>query len=379
MQLNVYNCDNCGAELIYSPSIKNLKCNFCSSTFEIEDSKSKQLKYEKKLLPDKIIPFSINEDQFKDDALEWLIEGDYTPLDVIESADFTGFSGTYFPLVKYKGSYEGSWSASSGYKRREQYLAKNSSGKLVKKTRTVTDWSPSNGDVKSAFTITQFAGESSSLNDDIVHIATEDGYLNAVDFNDKYLANFTLSRQVFDSELAWRDSSLTSLIESKAKKSIPGDTYRDFTCSYNHNIDMSENILSPTWFAFYDYKGEKFHLACGGASGKVVGIRPKDAAAEQKVNSFYGPTKALGWSFLGALVWLALDALVFFGDMVVPGMVSIGLLVGWIIAWMMANSQKAAFIKENKEKRAKILKAKKTSKKRSISKKLDDGQVHEEE
>lgn len=379
MKLNIYDCNNCGAELIYSPSIKNLKCNFCSSTFEIEDTKSKQLEYEKKLLPDKLIPFSVDEDQFKDNALEWLIQGDYTPMDVIENADFTGFSGTYFPLVRYEGSFDGSWSASSGYKRQEKYVTRDSNGRPVTRTRTVTDWNPSNGDVKGPFTLTEFAGEASSLNDDIVHSAEQEGYQNAVNFNDKYLANFTISRQVFDSEIAWKDSSLKSLIESKAKKSIPGDTYRDFVCSFNHKIDKSENILSPVWFAFYDYNGEKFHIACGGATGQVIGVRPKDAAAEEKVNSFYGPTKALGWSFLGALIWLALDAMVFYGDMVVPGYTSLGLLIAWIIAWVSANSQKAAFIKENKEKRAEILKAKKASKKRSINKKLDSRQVDEEE
>ena len=71
--------------------------------------------------------------------------------------------------------------------------------------------------------------------------------------------------------------------------------------------------------------------------------------------------------------------MVFYGDMVVPGMTSLGLLIAWIIAWVSANSQKAAFIKENKEKRAEILKAKKASKKRSINKKLDSSQVDEEE
>ncbi len=140
-------CGNCGAELMFSPGTQLSLCNFCGSEFQIEtaiDSKVKTV--------NSILPFSTTPNQFEIAALKWLSEGDYTPDDILEGSLFNNQVGMYLPMWLFTGKYDGEWSASSGYDRQEEHWDKSFDGKkLVKKTRTVTDWRPSNGNCKGDF------------------------------------------------------------------------------------------------------------------------------------------------------------------------------------------------------------------------------------
>ena len=72
VELKKIGCSNCGAELLFDPGTQMSNCNFCGGQFEIEN-----IDEEKVMLPDGILPFIVTKDQYIENVLEWLSEGDY--------------------------------------------------------------------------------------------------------------------------------------------------------------------------------------------------------------------------------------------------------------------------------------------------------------
>ena len=60
LKLNKIGCTNCGAEVLFDPGTQVLNCNFCGSTFEVEEAVE-----EKVITPDGILPFSIKKEMFR--------------------------------------------------------------------------------------------------------------------------------------------------------------------------------------------------------------------------------------------------------------------------------------------------------------------------
>ena len=59
LKLNKIGWTNCGAEVLFDPGTQVLNCNFCGSTFEVEEAVE-----EKVITPDGILPFSIKKSAF---------------------------------------------------------------------------------------------------------------------------------------------------------------------------------------------------------------------------------------------------------------------------------------------------------------------------
>ncbi|MBM55343.1 MAG: hypothetical protein CMB32_02165 [Euryarchaeota archaeon] len=321
-------CQNCGAEIMFSPGTQLLLCNFCGSEFQIESATDSEVKS-----VSSILPFSTTANQFEIAALKWLSEGDYTPDDILEGSLFNNQVGMYLPMWLFNGKYDGEWSASSGYDRIEEYWDKSYDGKkLVKKTRTVTDWRPSNGNCKGKFTFLATASNESSVPrsvKDFSHgVGFEAGELK--EFKIEYTQGFSLIELELDSDEAWNyhgESQANNYVELQSRKRIPGDRYKDFYVNAVYDIDTKLSCYVPFWLRNYKYKDSEFYLYMDGTNVlRLDGVRPKDEERESIVSSI--ETKRNwgcgGFFVLGLLLFYALldsdeDAAmgVMFGAMIV--------------------------------------------------------------
>ena len=109
-------------------------------------------------------------------------------------------------MYLYKGKYSGNWSASSGYDRTEYYTVYNeSSKKMERRSRTVTDWRPSNGQVQGRYSLLGFAGGVNKINDKIVNYAHGTSFERGdiKNYNVKYTQGFSLLEYESDHLDTW--------------------------------------------------------------------------------------------------------------------------------------------------------------------------------
>ena len=357
--LKLFGCKNCGAQLAFSPTTQGLKCNYCGGSFDIENPEDIKITE-----PEKIIPFSVDDNEFKERILSWLIEGEYTPLDILNSSQFEGYSGTYFPVFQFKGTYDGNWSASSGYKRQESYVTRNSEGKAVTKYRTVTDWNPSNGKVSGHYDILCYAGK--NIKTEVQLFSETCTYTGsaAKAFDRKYTLNFPLIAFDIQETDGWDHNGnhqLDDIVTAQGRQAVPGDVSKDFRCDFTSDQKSVSSIHVPVWFTYYEYKDKYYYAALDGDdSSHIEGVRPQDEGAIAEAKSKFLWRNILGW---GSLAYLIVMFISFMNagyrdqeSIFVMGIA--GTVIGLIataIAHSMGNSAKQQMIADNLAKRKEVL------------------------
>ena len=289
VELKKIGCSNCGAELLFDPGTQMSNCNFCGSQFEIENINKEEV-----ILPDGILPFTVNKDQYIEKILEWLSEGDYTPDDILEGSQFTSVNGLYLPMWLYNGKYSGNWSASSGYDRTEYYTEYSElQKKYVKSSRTVTDWRPSNGQVAGPYSVLSYAGDSETVAASIAIYAHGTSFKRGdiKNYDGKYTQGFNLlgfKNDDLDSWDKYGSSQVDAIVRADAEKRVPGDRTKDFYCDVTTEQNKSLKIYVPFWMTYYDYKGSQFHVHMDGSSTtRINGVRPEDDVRKKAANKKY--------------------------------------------------------------------------------------------
>lgn len=294
--LKEISCKSCGASLIFDPATQMSSCNFCGTKFEIDLAEKSNLV----ITPDKLFPFSITKDQFKNILLIWLSKGDYTPDDILTSSIFDEINGLYLPQYLYEGSYSGNWSASSGYKKTESYVVVVDS-KVKTKKRKFTDWRPSNGQVANKYSILAFAGNLDVLPSTIASFMNQDTFdkEDLKPFKSEYTSGFNIVPFDLDFENVWQSvgyKKAKELCLSDIKQRIPGDKYKDLVYDMNCEHIRITNILSPAYIVNYEFGGKKFNVYMDGDKSKrIEGERPIDKARQEKVQLLKKPIRRFWW------------------------------------------------------------------------------------
>ena len=361
LQLKKIGCSNCGAELIFDPGTQMTNCNFCGSKFEIEKAQDEEI-----AIPDGILPFKVTREKYEQAVLSWLSEGDYTPDDILNSTIFESVNGVYLPMWFYKGRYSGNWSASSGYNRTVEYREWSEvQKKMVRKTRTVTDWRPSSGQCAGQFSILAFAGAGKGIQPDVAVYAHgtsfERGDLKKYD--PKYTMGFNLIEYRVDEHDTW-DSlgkvQADALVEADAKARIPGDKYKDFYVDALYDKETPLRNYVPFWITNYKYADKDFHVYMDGTSiSRIQGVKPEDQARKSVVKKLKWKT----WT-LGIIASITLAMIIgYFVNMNVEydseknatpgGLVLIG---GIILTYFIQKNKVNKILNESKARRQEILK-----------------------
>lgn len=306
MNLKKIGCKNCGAEVVFDPTTQLSNCNFCGSTYEIESATD-----EKEITIDGILPFSIGKEEYQKEVLKFLSEGDYTPDDILSSSIFESVTGSYIPMWFYSGRYDGNWSASSGYYRTERYMGRDSNGKLVEKSRTVTDWRPSNGQCQGEYSVFGFAGDHESIQPTIADYAHETQFSRGElkDFDTQYIAGFSMLEFSQDEHDTWDRNSkgrADAIVNAAAQSRVPGDTYKDFYVEAVYTKNKSMRTYVPFWITTYNYGEDQFYAYMDGRDKtRLKGTRPVDEERKSIVKKKFIPGHVV--AVLAIIIFFAVD------------------------------------------------------------------------
>lgn len=354
LHLKKIGCSNCGAELIFDPGTQMTNCNFCGSKFEIEKAKDEDI-----TTPDGILPFKISKEVYETSVLSWLSEGDYTPDDILNSTIFESVNGVYLPMWFFKGRYNGNWSASSGYNRREEYSEwSESQKKMVRKSRTVTDWRPSSGQCSGQYSILAFAGKGKGIKSDVAEYAHGTSFNRGElkSYDPKYTMGFNLIEYTLDEHDTWDTlgkSQANAIVTSDAQARVPGDKYKDFYVDALFDNEKPLRTYVPFWITNYKYNDKEFHVYMDGTStSRIKGFRPEDSARKKEVSKKFYKGHILA---VIVIIIFIIASNAPYNDKELLNTIAAWLLALTAILYGVGFYQKNKIIKESKERRQKIL------------------------
>lgn len=293
-------CNSCGTKIILDKNITN---NFITNvSLKNEDLQNHY-----------IIDTLINEKDFKK-SVYYFLTTQRTPADILDNTTFKKIEKNDAQFLTIDARYNGNYSASIGYDRKEQYIAqekvydpeiKDYIVKNVTKERTVTDWRPVSGPVSTSQKSCVQLGIggkdaldrlTDSLAEDVDYLQAK-GNIKPINPENSKNINFYIPTQ---KEINKAISSGECKVYAQTKSSLygTGDHMKDFNCSLNHSIERQNFYVATEYSIGYVYHdnqaGEDLEgMAWGlGYKNDVIGIYPD--ASEDIDDQIKSQTKGSG-------------------------------------------------------------------------------------
>lgn len=257
----LYNCPNCGAEIITDDTTTATFCYYCHSPVVLSGKMTGDMK------PEYIIPFKIDREEAEKRFFEWVRRKKFLPKDFVNEKSVEKLCGVYFPYWLSDCTVHGRYSASG--KNLRIWIAGN-----IEYTETKVY------DVNREGTITFDNIKNFAMKGSQVKLATavqpfRDEEMEK--FNMAYLSGFIAEKRTVETDEM--SEQLREQVRKYAARllddSVSGYNMVD---SKNVEIDMLdtkwEYVLLPVWVLTYISNGKIYYYALNGQTGKAVGELP---------------------------------------------------------------------------------------------------------
>ena len=261
MNMKVYHCQSCGAELMSDEYTSAVICSFCGNPSLVEDRLTGAYK------PKKIIPFKINREQAKDIYRKWVRRGKLTPSTLKSQSTIETISGLYVPFWLYDYRAESQMVASA-----EKIRTRRSGDTEY----TYHDHFHVYRDVEADFQ--RIPADASEKMEDGAMDKMEPYLYNELEpFAPAYLQGYlseryNLTHQEMEPRVNRRvDKYITEMtrdtIVGYSTVSVRSNRIR----RSNYNVQY---VLLPVWVLNCRYQNKDFQFMLNGQTGKIVADRP---------------------------------------------------------------------------------------------------------
>lgn len=258
--MDMYHCNNCGAEIIADENTTSTFCVYCGSTAILKN------RIDSGRAPNFIIPFK----NVKEDAIEAFKKltknKPLTPKCFKDSKNIQKITGVYIPFWAYDLEADGqidfeatdvsTWSDSNyRYTKTSRYSVKRSGHFDFDKV---------------------LSDASSRFSDDLMDSIEPFNYSDLVQYNHAYLSGFLAEKYDVDEnaglERAKERTMLTCV--DLVKETVGHQTKTVVNNAMVINPKVCHYIMLPVWMVNIQYKNKSYTLAMNGQTGKIVGNIP---------------------------------------------------------------------------------------------------------
>lgn len=348
LELQQVKCPNCGANITSFNAFKaEVECPYCHQKAFNPLIVSKQIP-----IPERLIVFKTNEDDFSRSLVNTLVEQDFVPTDIFECINPGNVIKAYLPMYLYEGTFQASWSCQVGYETTE--VRASSDGKAHNKT--VKKYQPASGTSSGNFAFLCLAYEGEDIPEELKNFTFTFPYnirdskeyspdLLGLD-KDNELQTLAINT---DPELVWNqygEQLVNQEAEECAQKQVNGQDIKDFRVSSNYNLKTNGRyVLAPFWFVYYMYKGEKHYYIMDGLGENHAYSTPTNQEEVALIEKNEKIKKWTGYAWLlSLLVWYLFDFTTAFIFLIIW-------LIGKIVVNKIMNNKSKQILDESKEKR----------------------------
>lgn len=271
-EINIVNCQNCGASTTLKPDVTSDSCPFCATALVVKNATSTKL-----IKPKYLLPFKVERKAAGEDYIKWLGGLWFAPNDLKRHAQTTTekLVGIYLPFWTYDSDTSTDYSGERGtyYYVTETY--RNSKGETETRQVQRIAWAPVSGNVSNDFDDVLVCA-SPSLPEKLA-VALEPWDLKELSaFDERFLSGFKAESYRVDLKQGFEKakSYMRDAIESTVKKDIGGDQQRVNNINTTYSDVTFKHILLPVWLSAYRYNNKVYHFMINARTGEVQGERP---------------------------------------------------------------------------------------------------------
>lgn len=260
---NLYHCSTCGADIMADDQTTATFCYYCHSPVILSGRLTGQYR------PDKVIGFRITRENAIEAFKKWCSSKMFIPRDFKSQQQLEKMTGLYVPFwladcdvsANYHaiGKYKRSWSSGSyRYTETKEYAVERSAGIKVTKV-------PADGESK--------------IEDLLMESIEPFNYEDMKDFSMSYLTGFFADKYDVDKSGVFPriKERVSQACRKVMNESLAGyDSVSVQSESYNINRTDWQYTMLPVWFMSYKYNGKIYEFVINGQTGKLAGTPPLD-------------------------------------------------------------------------------------------------------
>ena len=293
IEMVVYQCNHCGAELVTSNKTMATTCAYCGRAVSITEKSVGDFR------PEKIIPFSIDKAKAISLYKEYINKSPIAPKEFTDDAVIEKMQGLYVPFWLYSLFVDGKTSFEC------EKVSSRRSGDYKITTHQVYNVIV---DSDSQFSYVP-VDASVKLDNQLMDSLDPYSLQKIVDYNPAYMAGY-FAEQFDESPEKTFDRGKEKIVKAVKNLAISKiNGYSSIKTNENNTIFRNEVVnygMLPVWLLNVEYKGEKYTFAVNGDTGKAVGKIPVSQSRLLKKN-----LKTVGIWYIIALILSIAN--VFFG------------------------------------------------------------------
>jgi len=271
--LQTLQCPNCGATVVFNPSVLAKTCEFCGSEFATPVPES----YVDMQRGSFVLPFRVDKPGATELFRSWLEKGMFKPGDLLQNLQSKGYEGMYVPhwsfIVDVRTNWHGQYSETRY--RRVSKTRTNAQGNTERYEvdEPYTVWHPRSG-VHNGHYFDHIAASSEIAQRETDMILPFD-FADSRPWAEDYIAGFKAEMPAKPEDVAWREC--LGRVEAQEKSACGALIERLDSASSEVLSRSSQLSYLPTWIFAYSYKGKQYRALVNGQSGEVRGAKPISA------------------------------------------------------------------------------------------------------
>ncbi len=272
LQLRVASCDTCGARVTFEDLNTADLCVYCGSATVLEQEANRNA-----IRPESLVPLDVSREQVHENFRKWIKGLWFRPSALKHTKNFEA-AGIYVPFWTFDAQVHSDWSADAGYYYYvTQTYRTRVNGKMVTRTRRVRKvrWRPAWGSRDDHFDDHLIHGSSGQPAGLVRSLGSFDtGGL--VPYRPEYLAGWRAEEYGIDLQQAWEKAQqdIIAIQEQRCSGDVPGDTQRHLRVSNLISEVRWKHVLLPIWSLQYRFGGKAYTVLIHGLTGRIVGKAP---------------------------------------------------------------------------------------------------------
>lgn len=257
-------CSSCGGETVVDVEELTSECVFCGSKLvtEIEDEG---------VMPEAVLPFSVERQDAKSNIGKWLKGKFYAPKALKKSIKLERLKSLYVPFFTYDTETATDFTCQVG---EYYYVTRRRNNKTVRERRI--RWHHEGGHIEHTY-------------DDILINASnkvDEGLINRMNsfdleelqaYHNGFVVGHIAERYGMNLMSGWERAKqyIRQDLNNRIRHKVGGDEVKNIRIAPKYDQVRYKHILLPVWITHYYFKDKLYNVYINGQNGRVVGSYPK--------------------------------------------------------------------------------------------------------
>lgn len=261
-------CDSCGATVVFIPPTTAKSCDFCGSKIVAQPKAADPL-----LAPESVLPFAVSERDALSQLNAWTSSRWFAPSQLKTMAQADKADSIYLPFWTFDSDTSTDYHGERGedYQVTETYYQ---DGEERERTRTETNWYRTSGNVFRHFDDVAVPATTSVLPNYIDKLNWN--FNELVPYEPAYLSgHLAQTYQVSLEEGFEKFKRITEMeLTTDVRRDIGGDRQQIHSMDTDYSNITFKHLLVPVYAGAYRFNGKVFQILVNGKTGEVYGERP---------------------------------------------------------------------------------------------------------